>query len=275
MDNNILINDNLKKESTVLRNFSILFFALSILFPLGLIWNDIETIYFIIEEAFFLVVTIVFFWNFMVLYKYNLIVTKNRIILTTLIKKNLEIELKEVKSYTCKAFWKRGFYLFTLSLKDKNTSVVTRFKNELEEILKWNILNIENSKTDTSNTDVSSIEPTKINAENKAKQEQNCVILKDNMVFESNFWIVPMLLGFFVAFMGAIAISLMDGWDVETILTETFFLLLASFFLYKFLSFCKYNFTLTNEKIILNTISKKNMEIELKNIDGYSICTTK
>ena len=61
----IIIKDDMVKESKVWKNPMIIFFVLAALFPLVLIWNNIKTIEFILGEVFFILVGCYFLYGYL------------------------------------------------------------------------------------------------------------------------------------------------------------------------------------------------------------------
>ena len=94
------------------------------------------------------------------------------------------------------------------------------------------------------------------------------IIMKDDMVKESNRWKLPMILFFILVVCFPLGLMWNDIPIVEVILGEVSFLLIFCYFLYGYLYTLRYKVVVTDEKIILKTLFK-NMEISLKNIQNY------
>ena len=136
----IIIKDDMVKESKVWKNPMIIFFVLAALFPLVLIWNNIKTIEFILGEVFFILVGCYFLYGYLYAYKYKVVVTNEKIVLKTLFK-SVEVQFKDIKNYTCKRYRKSEFYQFFVFCKEKKILINTRYKDDLEKLLKNNEFN--------------------------------------------------------------------------------------------------------------------------------------
>ena len=101
----IIIKDDMVKESKVWKNPMIIFFVLATLFPLVLIWNNIKTTEFILGEVFFILVGCYFLYGYLYAYKYKVLVTNEKIVLKTLFK-SVEVQFKDIKTYNCKRYRK-------------------------------------------------------------------------------------------------------------------------------------------------------------------------
>ena len=131
----IIFKDDMVKESKTWKNPMLLFFVLAVLFPLTLIWNNIKITEFILEEVFFLIVGSYFLYGYLYAYKYKVVVTNEKIVLKTLFK-NVEVQFKDIKTYNCKRYRKSEFYQFLVFCKEKKILINTRYKDDLERILK-------------------------------------------------------------------------------------------------------------------------------------------
>ncbi len=137
---NVVIKDDMTKEGKVAKPPMIVFFVLATLFPLValfplvLIWNQISTVEFILGELFFLLMACYFMYVYLYASKYKVSITKEKIILKTLFK-YIEIETKDIKTFSCKRYRKSEFYQFHIFTNNKKTLINTRFKDELEELL--------------------------------------------------------------------------------------------------------------------------------------------
>ena len=94
----IIIKDDMIKESKVWKNPMIIFFVLATLFPLVLIWNNIKTTEFILGEVFFILVGCYFLYGYLYAHKYKVVVTNEKIVLKTLFK-SVEVQFKDIKTY--------------------------------------------------------------------------------------------------------------------------------------------------------------------------------
>lgn len=131
----IIIKDDMVKESKAWKNPMIIFFALAALFPLVLIWNNIKTTEFILGEVFFILVGCYFLYGYLYTYKYKVVVTNEKIVLRTLFK-SVEVQVKDIKTYNCKRYRKSEFYQFLVFWNEKKILINTRHKDDLEKLLK-------------------------------------------------------------------------------------------------------------------------------------------
>lgn len=132
---NIIIRDGMAKESKVWKIPMLLFFALSALFPFTLIWRSIEPIDFILGELMVILIGCYFLYEFLYSLKYEIVVTNDKLVLKTLFSEKT-INLKDVTAYSYKRYKKTQFYQFLIFCQDDSIRVNTRFKNDLEEVLK-------------------------------------------------------------------------------------------------------------------------------------------
>lgn len=130
----IIIRDNMTEESKIWKIPMIWFFILAALFPLVLIWNEIKTIEFVLGEMLFVLLGSYFLYGYLYTYQYEIIVTKEKIVLKTLFER-IEIEFEDIETYTCKRYRKSRFYQFSICCKNKIILINTRYKNEFEKIL--------------------------------------------------------------------------------------------------------------------------------------------
>lgn len=131
----IIIKDDMVKESKTWKNPMIIFLALAALFPLVLIWNNIKTTEFILGEVFFILVGSYFLYGYLYAYKYKVVVTNEKIVLRTLFK-SVEVQVKDIKTYNCKRYRKSEFYQFLVFWNEKKILINTRYKDDLEKLLK-------------------------------------------------------------------------------------------------------------------------------------------
>ena len=131
----IIFKDDMVKESKTWKNPMLLFFALAVLFPLTLIWNNIKITEFILGEVFFLIVGSYFLYGYLYAYKYKVVVTNEKIILKTLFK-SVEVQFKDIKTYNCKRYRKSELYQFLVFCKEKKILINTRYRDDLEKLLK-------------------------------------------------------------------------------------------------------------------------------------------
>ena len=132
---NIIIKDDMVKESKVWKNPMIICFVLAALFPLVLIWDNIKTTEFILGELVFLLFGCDFLYGYLYAIKYKVEFDNNKLYLKTLFKK-IELNICDVKKYTCNRYRKSVFYQFNLFINDKKILINTRYKDEFEKVLK-------------------------------------------------------------------------------------------------------------------------------------------
>lgn len=136
---NIMMKDDMVKESKRWKLPTILFFILAVLFPLGLIWNDIPTVEVILGEVSFLLIACYFLYGYLYTFNYKVIVTDEKIMLKTLFN-NSEISLKDIQSYDYTRYRKSEFYQFRIFFNGKKILIHTRYCDDLEKLLKRNCL---------------------------------------------------------------------------------------------------------------------------------------
>lgn len=138
----IVFEDNMKEESNQWRHFMVLYYALAVLFPFVLIWNDLEVYEIILTELLFIFVASFFLYAYLSCLRYQVVVYEDKIVLKTLFKQ-VEINFKDVTSCTCKRHMKSPFYQFAFLCNDKKIPIYTRYKEKLEEILRTNKIHID------------------------------------------------------------------------------------------------------------------------------------
>ena len=131
----IIINDSMIKESKIWKIPMIIFYLLAALFPLALIFNDIKTSEFILGEVFFILIGSYFLYGYLYACRYKVLVTNEKIVLKTLFK-SVEIQFKDIRNYNCKRYRKSEFYQFLVFCKEKRILINTRYKDDLEVLLK-------------------------------------------------------------------------------------------------------------------------------------------
>jgi hypothetical protein len=139
---NIMMKDDMVKESNRWKLPTILFFILAVLFPLGLIWNDIPSFEIILGEVSFLFIACYFLYGYLYTFRYKVVVTDEKIMLKTLFN-NTEISLKDIQNYDYKRYRKSEFYQFRIFCNGKKILIHTRHRDDLEKLLKRNCLIIE------------------------------------------------------------------------------------------------------------------------------------
>lgn len=137
--NEILLIDDMKKESKVWLFPMILFFLLSILCPIivkfvyqGNGFSDRDLIF---AALIFILIASYFLYGYLYAIKYKVTVTTDKIILKTLFK-NLQLNISDIKNYLFKRYKKSVFYQFTIFYLDQKILINTRYYGELDKILK-------------------------------------------------------------------------------------------------------------------------------------------
>lgn len=134
MDNKII--DGMKKEGKIF--LGIVIFA-TILFALTFIYMYVNERNFqdkvllsmlIVYSMFFLFG--LYGWLYSI--KYRVEFDNKRVYLKTLFRK-IELNICDVKKYTCKRYRKSVFYQFNLFINDKKILINTRYKDEFEKVL--------------------------------------------------------------------------------------------------------------------------------------------
>ena len=149
MNRNII--DGMKKEGKGFKILMIFAYILSLLMFLStyLINNEKYS-----DKDIIIIVVFCFFFGTFGLYgwlysiKYKLKITEEKIMLKTLFR-TVEVNIKDITNYTCHRYRKSVFYQFNLFVKEKRILVATRYKEEFENILKYNNVEpmIKNSKS--------------------------------------------------------------------------------------------------------------------------------
>ena len=136
MDNKII--DGMKKESKKPRNAMILCYHFAVLMPL---------VHYLIDNDKFsdIDILLIFLWCFILgsiglygwLYaiKYRVEFDNEKVYLKTLFR-TIELNICDVKKYTCNRYRKSVFYQFNLFINDKKILINTRYKDEFEKVLK-------------------------------------------------------------------------------------------------------------------------------------------
>ena len=138
MNNKII--DGMRKEGKPFRNIMLFGYIFAILMPLSiyLMNNDKYS-----DKD----ILLIFLWYFILgsiglygwLYalKYRVEFDNEKVYLKTLFRK-IELNICDVKKYTCNRYRKSVFYQFRLFIKGKKILINTRYKDEFEKILKDN-----------------------------------------------------------------------------------------------------------------------------------------
>lgn len=129
-----IIIDNMKKESKLLKAPMICFFVLAAIFPVALVWNELENYEFILGQLFFILSGCYYSFAYLYNKNYTVLISTEKIVLHTLFKE-IEITIANVKKYDCKRYRKTEIYQFILFENNKKILINTRFKDELEMVL--------------------------------------------------------------------------------------------------------------------------------------------
>ena len=138
MNNKII--DGMRKEGKPFRNIMFFGYIFAILMPLSIYlmnndkYSDKDIILFAIAGVMFGTIGL-YGWLYSI--KYRLEFNNQKVYLKTLFRK-IELNLYDVKKYTCNRYRKSVFYQFKLFTNDRKVLINTRYKDEFEKILKDN-----------------------------------------------------------------------------------------------------------------------------------------
>lgn len=136
----IKIIDGMKKEGKPFRNIMLFGYIFAIIIPLSIYlmnndkYSDKDIILFAIAGGMFGTIGL---YGWLYTSKYKIVISNTNVKLKTLFKKE-DINLCDVKQYTCKRYKKSKFWQFILYTNNKKILINTRYKEEFEEILKQN-----------------------------------------------------------------------------------------------------------------------------------------
>ncbi len=135
----IKITDGMKKEGKICKYitiFAMILFLLSFLdaYVNNKSYNDKTVMSMLIIYGMFAIFGL---YGWLYTSKYKIVISNTNVKLKTLFKKE-DINLCDVKRYTCKRYKKSKFWQFTLYINNKKIVVNTRYKEKFEEILKEN-----------------------------------------------------------------------------------------------------------------------------------------
>ena len=136
----IILSDNMKKESKPYLTLMILFFVLAALFPIVAIFEDSSVKELIIGEVVIVLWACLSLYGFLYGIKYNVTITKEKIQLKTLFR-TVILNFSDIKEYKYKRYIKSVFYQFKILYLDKKVVISTRYYEELDAILKDTLLN--------------------------------------------------------------------------------------------------------------------------------------
>lgn len=135
MNNKII--DGMKKEGKLPRIFTIISVILimgEIIFMLIEKQTIKDTLIIILYLSF---CCLIFFYGWLYSAKYKVEIDESKIRLKTLFNK-IELNMSDIKNFSCKRYLKSSFYQFSLYTKNKKVLVNTRYRDEFIQILREN-----------------------------------------------------------------------------------------------------------------------------------------
>ena len=136
----IKIIDGMKKEGKPFRNIMLFGYIFAILMPLSIYlmnndkYSDKDIILFAIAGVMFGTIGL---YGWLYSMKYRLEFDNEKVYLKTLFRK-MELNICDVKKYTCNRYRKSVFYQFNLFINNRKVLINTRYKDEFEKVLKDN-----------------------------------------------------------------------------------------------------------------------------------------
>ena len=137
------IVDEMKNEGKLFKFITIFGFILSCLMPLAIYWTNDESYDntdIVLYGVVFFIMGLVGLYGWLYSIKYRVEITDEKIKLKTLFRKQ-EIDIVDVKKYSCSQYRKSVFYQFKLYINNKNIVISSRYVNELKAILEKNGIN--------------------------------------------------------------------------------------------------------------------------------------
>lgn len=138
MNNKII--DGMRKEGKPFRNIMLFGYIFAILMPLSIYlmnndkYSDKDIILFAFAGVMFGTIGL---YGWLYSMKYRLEFDSEKVYLKTLFRK-IELNICDVKKYTCNRYRKSVFYQFNLFINNRKVLINTRYKDELEKVLKDN-----------------------------------------------------------------------------------------------------------------------------------------
>ena len=138
MNNKII--DGMRKEGKPFRNIMLFGYIFAILMPLSIYlmnndkYSDKDIILFAFAGVMFGTIGL---YGWLYSMKYRLEFDSEKVYLKTLFRK-MELNICDVKKYTCNRYRKSVFYQFNLFINNRKVLINTRYKDELEKVLKDN-----------------------------------------------------------------------------------------------------------------------------------------
>lgn len=136
MSNKII--DGMKKEGKPFRNIMLFGYIFAILMPVSIYlmnndkYSDKDIILFAIAGVMFGTIGL---YGWLYSMKYRLEFDNEKVYLKTLFRK-MELNICDVKKYTCNRYRKSVFYQFNLFINNRKVLINTRYKDEFEKVLK-------------------------------------------------------------------------------------------------------------------------------------------
>ena len=136
MNNKII--DGMRKEGKPFRNIMSFGYIFAILMPLSIYlmnndkYSDKDIILFAITGVMFGTIGL---YGWLYSMKYRLEFDSEKVYLKTLFRK-IELNICDVKKYTCNRYRKSVFYQFNLFINNRKVLINTRYRDEFEKILK-------------------------------------------------------------------------------------------------------------------------------------------
>lgn len=135
----IILTDDMKKESRIWLTPMILCFFLSIIYPILMKFvyqgSDVSDWELILLFLIFMLLALFSLFAYLYAIKYKVAVTADRMVLKTLFK-NIQFNLADIKEYHYKRYMKSVFYQFTIYYLDRKVLINTRYYNELDNLLR-------------------------------------------------------------------------------------------------------------------------------------------
>jgi hypothetical protein len=138
MNNKII--DGMKKEGKPFRNIMLFGYIFAILMPLSIYlmnndkYSDQDMILFAIAGIMFGTIGL-YGWLYAI--KYRVEFDNEKVYLKTLFR-TIELNICDVKKYTCNRYRKSVFYQFNLFINNRKVLINTRYKDEFKKVLKDN-----------------------------------------------------------------------------------------------------------------------------------------
>ena len=138
MNNKII--DGMRKEGKPFRNIMLFGYIFAILMPLSIYlmnndkYSDKDIILFVITGVMFGTIGL---YGWLYSMKYKLEFDNEKVYLKTLFR-TIELNICDVKKYTCNRYRKSVFYQFNLFINNRKVLINTRYKDEFEKVLKDN-----------------------------------------------------------------------------------------------------------------------------------------